>query len=75
MKVKEICNIIGRNTPISIYLKIQYSGNTSLVYHIDTYSVEAFKEILKDADSLANTSVDGVIVRDNILCIWISGQA
>lgn len=73
MIVKEMCNIIGWDTPISIYLRIQYGDNTSLVYTTPTYAIEAFKEIIEDADALANTHVDGVRVKDNVLCIWISG--
>lgn len=65
MTVKEICNNVGWNTSMSIYLKIQYSDNTS------SYTAEALREIIDDADALANTHIDGLMVKNNNLCIYI----
>lgn len=71
MTVKEICNNVGWNTSMSIYLKIQYGDNTSLVFHTPSYTSEALREIIDDADALANTHIDVLMVKNNNLCICI----
>lgn len=72
MTVKEICNNFAWNTSISIYLRKQYGDKVSLVYHTPSYTAEAFREKIEDSDELANTLIDGLMVKDNNLCIWIS---